>query len=208
MMIPDSLAKAEQLQNPPPVSSEEAQYRAGAWGLLATLLRDVPDRETLGRVAALTKMDDAGPALQTSLAMLGLAASTVSPEAADDEFHDLFIGMARGELLPYASWYQTGFLMERPLSLLRDDLKVLGYQREEGVNEPEDHAAALCEVMALLIQEERELEVQAAFFGNHMQNWLPRFFSDLSNAKKAVFYRSVGRLGEAFTEFEEKFLSM
>ena len=52
------------------------------------------------------------------------------------------IGLGRGELLPFGSWYQTGFLMERPLGYLRDDLSRLGYQREEGVHEPEDHVAA------------------------------------------------------------------
>lgn len=207
-MISESLAETEQMQEQIPILDEEAAYRAGTWGLLAVLLRDVPDRETLERVAGFSGLEGKGSDLQAALAMLGLAASSVSMQAVDDEFHDLFIGMGRGELLPYGSWYQTGFLMERPLSLLREELAELGYQRDEGVHEPEDHVAALCEVMALLIQEGRESGVQAAFFRNHMEGWLPSFFRDLGQARSAVFYRSVGRLGEAFVEFERQYLSM
>jgi|AMFO01.1.fsa_nt_gi Uncharacterized component of anaerobic dehydrogenases len=213
MTIQESLAKAEELRRSPTSDgveavAEEEQCRAGTWNLLATLLWRVPDRETLRQVATLSDIDGSGPELQAALAVLGLAASTTSVEAVDDEFHDLFIGMGRGELLPYGSWYQTGFLMERPLSVLRDDLAALGYQRSENVKEPEDHVAALCEVMALLIQEGRPPQVQATFFRDHMEGWIVRFFEDLSNAKAAVFYRSVGRLGKVFTEFERDYLFM
>ena len=208
MMIPESVAQREQPLESPPVENEEAAFRAGTWGLLATLLRAVPDPSVLRRLTGLAEVGRGAGELQTALAMLGLAARSVSPEAVDDEYHALFIGIGRGELLPYGSWYQTGFLMERPLSLLRDELAELGYQREEGVHEPEDHVAALCEVMALLIQEGHDPERQASFYHGHMAEWLPRFFQDLSNAKAAVFYRSVGRLGEAFADFETQYLSM
>jgi TorA maturation chaperone TorD len=116
--------------------------------------------------------------------------------------------MGRGELRPFGSWYLTGFLMEKPLGRLRDDLAMLGYQRQEGVTEPEDHVAALCEVMAMMISEGVGFQQQSHFFESHMVGWLEHFFADLSEAKTVVFYRAVGRFGASFTAMEKRYLSM
>jgi len=185
---------------------EEEAWRAGVWAMLGTLLMRVPDEETLRRVAAFLRIDGRGTELQMALRTLGLAAEHCSPASVDDEFHDLFIGIGRGELLPYGSWYQTGFLMERPLSMLRETLAELGYRREETVKEPEDHVAALCEVMALLIGDDVPLSRQAEFFQEHVDGWMERFFEDLEGADSAIFYRSVGRMGKAFVRFERGYL--
>lgn len=85
---------------------------------------------------------------------------------------------------------------------------MLGFQRQEGVTEPEDHVAALCEVMAMLITEGVEFGRQSHFFESNMAGWLERFFADLSEAKTAVFYRAVGRFGAAFAAMEKRYLSM
>jgi len=211
MMNPEAL---EQIPEQPlpgvevETTATEEACRAGTWGLLAALLWRVPEAATLERVEALGQLQSSGTELQVALAMLGLAARSSRPEAVDDEYHDLFIGMGRGELLPYGSWYQTGFLMERPLSLLREDLAELGYRRDTSVKEPEDHVAALCEVMALMIHEGLPQETQQRFFSTHIDGWMGRFFEDLSKAESAIFYRSVGRLGEAFIRFERDYLTM
>jgi len=110
--------------------------------------------------------------------------------------------------VPYGSWYLTGFLMEKPLSVLRDDLATMGFARNDGTCEPEDHVAALCEVMSLLINEGRSLGEQTRFFDAHMSSWLGQFFTDLSEAKSAVFYRSVARFGKAYFDFEKQYLAM
>ncbi|MEJ2641599.1 MAG: molecular chaperone TorD family protein [Desulfosarcinaceae bacterium] len=188
--------------------SEEQVYRSGAYGMLARLLRSPPDSEVLAQVAGFAKVQPTQNEMALSMSMLGLAASTSRAEAVDDEFHALFIGIGRGELLPYGSWYLTGFLMERPLGRLRDDLVALGFQRQEGVTEPEDHVAALCEVMAILIDEGSAIETQSHFFERHIADWMERFFSDLSEAGSAVFYRAVGRFGSAFIALEKRYLSM
>jgi len=191
------------------ISGAEQQYRAGGYGLLASLFRSVPDQAILTQIVDLK---DAGneplDELALAMSMLALAAKNISAESVDDEYHALFIGLGRGEMVPYGSWYLTGFLMEKPLSLLRDDLKVLGFQRDEGVKEPEDHVAALCEVMAMLVTEQHSLAVQINFFETHIAPWFERFFADLSQAQSAVFYRAVGRFGKAFTDFEKQYLSM
>jgi len=194
-------------------SAEGAQARIEAYGLLAALLRNLPTGDLLERLA------DAGDAgaqsyrptdLQSAWNGLAEAAKSADPEAVDIEFHDLFIGVGRGELLPYGSYYLTGFLMDRPLAALRDELARLGVQRAEGVSEPEDHAAAICETMVLLADPEHGIPLsgQQAFFSEYVGSWMPRFFSDVQGAENANFYRSVGRLGEAFMEFERVWLSL
>ena len=130
------------------INGSEQAHRAGLYNLLGALLRDYPSPATLDYTAALGANDAAGPELEMAVSMLGLAARHSSVDAVRDEYHTLFIGLGRGELVPYGSWYQTGFLMEKPLSILRTDLAQLGIERDPEVREPEDHIAALCEVMA------------------------------------------------------------
>lgn len=198
---------------------ETQAYRAGAYGLLAALLRDAPDQKVLAQTAELSATEQAGNDLSVALTMLGLSAKHCDPLAIRDEYHTLFIGLGRGELVPYGSWYLTGFLMEKPLGLLRDDLARLGFERNQDTREPEDHIAALCEVMALLIQDHAAQDfqdplapqiedAQSRFFETHMSAWAELFFRDLSEAPSAVFYRAVGRLGAEFMAFEKQYLSM
>lgn len=190
------------------MAAQEQQYRAGAYGLLAALLRSPPDEQLLTRVSQFAAVDAGVDELALSMSMLGLAATTCSSRQVDDEFHDLFIGLGRGELVPYGSWYLTGFLMEKPLSRLRDDLAQLGFERSGGTTEPEDHVAALCEVMVMLISEGADETPQREFFEAHIGSWFARFFSDLSEAQSAVFYRAVGRFGAMFTALEQRYLNM
>lgn len=209
-----TIATEEQLQPSLSMMNElaiEQQYRASAYSILAALLRDVPSEETLQQIKAFTKVSVDEDDLLLAMSSLGLAAESSALSAIDDEFHQLFVGIGRGELVPFASWYLTGFLMEQPLSLLRDDLKILGYERDADVSEPEDHVAALCEVMAMIISEsagqaETVSETQSIFFEKHLAPWIERFFNDLSESKSAVFYRAVGRFGTAFIALEKQYL--
>ena len=140
---------------------------------------------------------------------LRLAAEQVRPSELDDEYHLLFIGLGRGELVPYGSWYQTGFLMERPLGVLRNDLARLGYERRPEVREPEDHVAALCEVMSqLALDPAVSVEEQRDFYRAHHGSWIDRFWADLEAADAAVFYKAVARLGAAFCGLERRDLDM
>jgi TorA maturation chaperone TorD len=188
--------------------AEEQRYRAGAYSLLASLLRTIPEQSTLEQVTQLASLNEQQDELSLAMHMLGLAAQGSSSQQLDDEFHALFIGLGRGELVPYGSWYLTGFLMEKPLAILRDDLATLGYERQNDIHEPEDHVAALCEVMTMLINDGKPLLTQQTFFEAHLATWLERFFTDLSEAKHAVFYRAVGRFGKAFIELEQQYLAM
>lgn len=191
-----------------PSDGVEQQYRANAYGMLAALLRSTPDQALLQQVAGFISVESSASELSVAMRMLGLAASARESDSIDDEYHALFVGLGRGELMPYGSWYLTGFLMEKPLGRLRDDLAELGFQRSTDVHEPEDHVAALCEVMLMLISDGADLDQQSHFFNAHMAPWCERFFTDLSEAKSAVFYRAVGRFGVAFIGLEKRYQAM
>lgn len=194
-----------------PSANDEAGLRARTYQLLGALLCAPPGQAFLDQLAAIAPphADDKRPLSQAWDALRLAAQSTSSPQA-DDEYHTLFIGIGRGELVPYGSWYMTGFLMEQPLVVLRRDLTALGIERHPDVSEPEDHAGALCETMSCLIVDGGgiPIAIQRRFFGDHLAPWFKHFFRDLQQADSARFYRAVGRLGGAFTEFETKYLSM
>ncbi|MCK5360045.1 MAG: molecular chaperone TorD family protein [Gammaproteobacteria bacterium] len=187
--------------------TEEQQYRAAAYGMLAALLRSAPDVTLIEQVNGFSGVDDGGDEMAVSMSLLGLATENCPQSGIATEFHDLFIGLGRGELLPYGSFYLTGFLMEKPLGDLRDDLDRLGFEREADVHEPEDHIAALCEVMVMLIQEGCSTAVQQDFYNKHIGSWQQKFFADLAVAENAVFYRAVARFAAAFMNLEARYLA-
>lgn len=182
---------------------EEDFLRAQLYGLIARLLLAPPPAELLSRVAAIEGDEsDIGQAL----GRVAEAARETSPEAATDEYQELFVGVARGELIPYGSYYLTGFLNEKPLAKLRQDMARLGLARHERVSEPEDHIGTLCEIMGGLITGEfgapADLDTQRHFFDSHLAPWARRFFADLEAARCARFYVPVGRLGRVFMDVE------
>jgi TorA maturation chaperone TorD len=177
------------------------QLRAAEYGLLSLLLGKAPDADTLSRVATLK-----GDASDLGMAHVELAAVAASADdrVVSKEFFDLFIGLGRGELLPYASYYLTGFLHERPLARVREDLEVLGIERAGISREPEDHIAILLEVMSGLARGDfaADFGEQARFFDRHLKPWAARMFADLEISQAAHFYRAVGRAGRVFMELE------
>lgn len=180
---------------------EVDQARAQEYGLLSALLVRAPDAGLLARLARLG--GDASP-LGIAHVALGEAASRVKGDAIEREYFNLFIGVGRGELLPYASYYLTGFLNERPLARLRDDLAEFGVERVEGNYEPEDHAATLCEIMAGFADGRFQAPegAERRLFEKHMAPWMGRFFADIERAEAADFYRHVGTLGRVFIDIE------
>ncbi|MEL6520080.1 MAG: molecular chaperone TorD family protein [Pseudomonadota bacterium] len=186
-----------------PVLGEAERLRAEFYGLLATLLSAPADQDLLDKLSALTGDESA---LGQGIEQLARLAASVPVAEADREYNKLFIGLGRGEFLPYGSYYLTGFLNEKPLAQLRDHMAALGLARDPDVKEPEDHIASLCETMAALILGTHgaplSLEDQHAFFNTHIAPWAGHFFSDLEAAKGAVLYAPVGTLGRVFMEIE------
>ena len=175
--------------------------RAQEYALLSILLSRSPDIQMIGRLALLR--GDASP-LGTAHTALGEAASRATEQSAGREFFNLFAGLGKSPLLPYASHYLTDSLYGRPLGRLRETLQRLGIEGAAGNSEPEDHAAIICEVMAGLVGGEIAGPVGADrdFFEKHLAPWIRRFFVDLEKAESADFYACVGLLGRTFVDIE------
>ena len=191
------------------------ELRANAYSLVAHLLAAAPTAVTLERLLGITSTDsdtagNASGSLAPAWRALRDAATAADPEQVAREYHELFIGLGSGEVIPYASRYRTGFLNDRPLADLRDDLARLGFERQPDVREPEDHAAAVCEVMASIVADASpdELDEQQRFFSRHIGPWMQNLFTDLTNAPSARFYRAVGVLGRALVQIEGRYLGV
>lgn len=171
--------------------------------LLGVLLGGPPSSELL---RGLSSLQGDGTPLGSASKNLAALAQRTTPNDAEREFNNLFVGIGRGELLPYASYYLTGFLNEKPLADLRSDLMTRGIKARDSVKEPEDHMGTLCEIMAGIIAGEfacdSELPSQKAFFDAHLAKWAALFFTDLEEAQNAIFYAPVGSLGRAFIAVE------
>lgn len=188
------------------MSDENTVWRAQTYALLATLLHAKPELELLEKLAAI-EIDMPESPMGKQWLQLREAAQQVDSESVSDEFQALFVGVTHGELIPYGSYYQTGFLMEEPLALLRTDLARLGLERQDDVTEPEDHIAAQCDVMRLILMADGTPIVTAPeFFKRHLGPWAEKFFHDLTQAENANFYRSIGNLGETFMKLEKSLL--
>lgn len=189
--------------------AEEDLLRAQFYGLLAHLLVAPPDATGLDQLAAL--QGDETP-LGQGLRALAETAAAATAQAVEEEYTALFIGLTRGELVPYASYYLTGFLNEKPLALLRGRLARLGIEREPATKEPEDHIGFLCEVMhgllAGLYPAGTGVAAQRAFFEAHIAPWADAFFSDLKAAPSARFYRPVADIGRVFLDIEREVFAM
>ena len=188
---------------------EEDQLRAQCYWLLARLLAAAPDRSLLDLVGGLTGDEtELGVAINT----LASAARATPVSKAEEEYFDLFIGVGQGELVPYGSYYLTGFLNEKPLASLRLDMTRLGLSRADGVVQPEDNIASLCEMMAGMIMGDfgapADLATQRDFFEKHIGSWAPRFFEDLEAARNAALYMPVGTIGRLFMVVESEAFQM
>ena len=188
---------------------EAERLRANVYALLARFLARPPDEALLAEAASWQGDEsDFGRAVSR----LARLAGESDPQTAKFEYEDLFVGLGRGELLPYGSYYLTGFLHEKPLARLRQSLRELGAERSPDVKEPEDHIAALLDVMVGLIlgvfPGGISLNEQKHFFEDHIVAWAPYFFKDLEKAKAARLYKGVGAVGREFLEIEKAAFTM
>ena len=183
--------------------SEEDRLRADLYNYLGLMLAAPPSEVLLEQTAGLS---GDGTPLGQAITQLARVAKRTKPAGAEREFNALFIGLGRGELLPYASYYLTGFLNEKPLAALRNDMSARGLSRAPNVFEPEDNIASLMEMMGAMIVGRfgaaTSLAEQKTFFNKHIGPWAAHFFADLEGAKNSVLYASVAAVGRAFMEIE------
>ena len=204
--------KASMDMSMPATPADEGALRAHHWNLLSRLLSAPPDAALL---QGLSDLDGDGTDLGRAYARLSAAAAATTEAEAAREYFDLFVGVGRGELLPYASFYLTGFLNERPLADLRRDLARMGVERAAGRYEPEDHIASLCEIMAGLARGDFDAAVlgcgpagEAGFFARHVEPWIGMAFEDMGVAPSARFYRAVAEVGRVFAGIETRAFSL
>jgi len=183
--------------------------RADLYDFLGALLAAPPRKHLIDQTRALNG-DDSD--LGRAIAALARVAGQATEPSLEREFNRLFIGVGRGELLPYASFYMTGFLNEKPLATLRADMAALGMERAPSVYEPEDNIASLCEMMAGLIVGRfgapAPVSRQRDFFKKHLAPWAGHFFTDLEGAQNSLFYAPVGAIGRVFMEIEKEAFRM
>ncbi len=183
---------------------EEDRLRADLYDFLAALLARPPSDDLVKKCRALEGDETS---LGQAIAALASVARVHNAVGVEREFNRLFIGVGRGELLPFASVYMTGFLNEKPLAALRNDMMRLGVERSPDVFEPEDNIGSLCEMMAGLITgrfgSPLSIQGQHDFFSRHIGPWAEHFFSDLEGAQTSVFYAPVGTIGRMFMEIEK-----
>jgi len=184
---------------------EEELARAGIYRLLAVILGNPPNAETLRTLCGL---GGGSSPIDNALRNIAAQAKKTDTGSVSNEYYNLFVGLGEGELVPYGSYYLAGFLHEKPLARLRSDLHQLEIEQKHDISEPEDSISSLCEVMSGLVagelHEPVSLEMQRNFFMKHVGSWAESFFKDLENAQSARFYAPVGTLGTLFMSIEKQ----
>ena len=159
-------------------------------------------------------LDLSGDESELGKAISGLArvAKASKPRKVESEFNALFVGLGRGELLPYASYYLTGFLNEKPLATLRSDMAVRTMTVRPNVYEPEDNIASLMEMMAGMIvvalARLRLWTIKRRSLTSTSRPGPDISYSDLEAAKNSILYASVGNVGREFMEIEREAFRM
>ena len=195
-----------------PIASED-QARSDFYALLARLFADGPDATLLAAIARAERIDAKHPAIGEGWNRLIDASSVMDPEAAQQEYTDLFIGVGKSEVNLHASFWLSGFMMERPLASLRSQLSELGIARRDEVAMLEDHLSALCETMRLLIAGDAErgpapLATQRAFFERYLAPWVFECCGAIVRCPIANYYVHVAEFARGFMVIDRDALAM
>ncbi|ALK89441.1 TorD/DmsD family molecular chaperone [Limnohabitans sp. 63ED37-2] len=186
---------------------DEETARAELYGLLSQLLYAAPSVDLLGQLqVAVTEAPDAGGFLEEPWRELVASARSLNHAQVAAEYNRLFGGVGKPEVYLYGSHYLSGFLNEKPLVKLRDDLATLGLGKGEGMSDTEDHVAYVFEVMRYLIAGDdvtvSNLTQQMAFFSQHVQPWVTRMCQAIQAHPQAAFYARVADFTAAFMGVE------
>jgi TorA maturation chaperone TorD len=187
----------------------EEQARANFYALISRLFYSAPDAGLLAALAQADELDADDEIIASSWCDLTKAAANAEPEAVREEYEAAFIGTGKAPITLYTSAYSVRYSNEMPLAALRGELAALGLGRRTDAAEPEDHIAALCDVMRYFIAEqERDLAEQRRFF----ERWIDPIVEPLCNAIEAseltAFYKRVGRMAKAFFSLERSAFEM
>lgn len=187
--------------------------RAELYGVLSRLWWAPPDATLLAQFrVVVTEAPERGAFLEAPWHDLVAALRATTPEAAADEYDALFGGVGKPEVFLYGSYHQTGYLHEKPLVALREELAELGLARDAGMGETEDHVAFLFEVMRFLIAGDDpgrcNLERQRRFFRAHLQPWVESLCTAVQTRPQARVYAALAAFTRAFMQVETQALDM
>ena len=209
--MPTSLLNLEEIQMTSNLSSssalDEETARAEIYGLLALLFYQVPSSELLAQLrVAVTDAPVEGGFLEEPWRQLVEASRVSTDDDIAAEFNQLFGGVGKPEVYLYASHYMSGFLNDKPVARLREDLTALGLERDDSMSETEDHFACLCEVMRYLIAGDdvtvANLTHQRTFFANHIQSWTHNMTDTIGKHPKAKFFGALAEFTQSFLGIE------
>jgi TorA maturation chaperone TorD len=189
----------------------EDQARADFYALLSRLFAAAPDAALLDALAGADEMvtAEAGSAIAEAWQRLCAAAAAMDPDAARQEYDDLFVGVGKSEVNLHASYYVAGFMMEKPLAELRGRLAAMGLAGRDSGVVVEDHLGALCEVMRVMITGHQRsgpasVAEQRQFFESEIAPWFERCCGAIDKSQVANFYRSVAEFATEFLRLEQE----
>ena len=195
------MTQAAPLEFVPP---EEAA-RANLYALLARLFYAPPDAQLLRSIASETMEGE----LAAPWKGLAEAARQADPEAVREEYETAFIGTGKAPVTLYTTAYAIKYSNEVPLAELRGELDRLGLARRVEAREPEDHFAALCDVMRHLVAKQKsDLVEQRRFFSRWIRPTVEPLCTAIDRSDKTVFYKHVAKFAAGFCTLEHMAFEM
>jgi TorA maturation chaperone TorD len=196
--------------------SPEDQARAAIYGLVSNLFYAAPGRDLLATIAQVGEdigAQGADSELSRAWRELQRAAAAADESALRQEYDDMFIGTGRARVMLYGSYHMTGFLIEKPVVRLREELANLGFARRLASGENEDHISALCDVMRLLISggddnPPASIAIQRSFFTQHIAPWYGKLYAAIREDEGTDFYKTVAAFANSFFDVEAQSFEM
>jgi len=193
--------------------SPEDQARANFYALLSRLFHGAPGAQLLEAIASSAEIVPVGKDVELGAAWRSLqeASGGADVSATQQEYDDLFVSTGKAVVSLFASHYLTDAGREKVLVRLRDDLDGLGLARRSGANEPEDHVAALFDVMRFLVlagSTDDALQEQQRFFQRYLAPCHAGLCDAIASTAGGNYYRRVARFAGAFLDVESQALAM
>jgi len=187
----------------------EDRFRAQFYAVLAHLYADAPDGAFLRALAAAEHLPGAG-GFVAAWNELVAASGTATPDVVAQEYCDLFVGVGTPEVNLHASHWRNGAMHGKALAQARAELAALGLARQSQAAMVEDHLAALCETMRILIEREQPLPAAAqhTFFERHLAPWVFACCEAMRHSEAARYYARVAAFTSEFMALERDALAM
>lgn len=197
-MSPEAIASG-------PALDDEDRARAEIYALLARLFYAPPDAKLLQAIVGTDQLvaEESVTSLALAWRDLKLACAGSSEQAAREEYESVFVGTGKAEVTLYLGAYVPGSVAGPFLVELKQFLASHRLARRESVNEPEDHIAAVLEVMRHFIAGERtSVAAQKAFFVEYVWTGAIALCEAIKASPEPRLYKYVARFTHGFLDLE------